>query len=265
MKLSKREFIMIAALGFIVLAAAVWLLFISPAQTKLVKNQAEYAALYQQDQQNEQIINSVSSLSEARDQLKSKITGVETSLLPELDTEVIIQRFATIFQDHGLNYITEAKCDPATIMQIQRADGTYSDNSVYYIRINLKVSGTDGVTEGGVPAVGYENFIAALKDLESQNPNALRIHSIGMEDTQQGFQYFTVSVDAYAFSLANRISPIDTSDPYVLWGRDSVANGGTMGTPYNQIPPSTLDPSTFRPFASVSTSGGAVTTVTPTP
>ncbi len=260
MKLSKRELVMAGLLLLAVLIFFYSSFIYGPASNALFKAQQEYANLAAQQDANQQIINNVPALTSTRDKLKSEIATIENSLLPELDVEVIASRFADIFADNNLESVTKITSEEPISMQLQRADNSTSGDSVQYIRLTFKVAGKDGVTEGGIPAAGYEDFMKAVKTIEAENPTAMRIYSISMEETEQGFQYFIINVDVYQFVLSSqRIDPIDTSEPYITWNRDPVATGGLMGVPYAFLPPSTLQEIFFRPFAVYQVSGGVPT------
>lgn len=253
MKLSKRETFMVVGLVFVVFIAGFWFLLLSPARASLKAAQLEYTSIKLQDDTNQQIIDSVIPLKSTRDALKVSLSDIEKRLLPELRNEVITEHLASIFKDNGLPFIMFISCEPAVTENLVNADGNYSINSVQWVRVNMKVSGTDGVTEGGIPAVGYSEFIAAVKQIETANPDSIHVSSIAMEDTLQGFQYFTIAVDIYAFTLPNRISAIDPSEPYLIWNRDPAVSGGLFGIPAAGIAPSQFYPLFYRPFATVQT------------
>lgn len=262
MKLSKRETFMVFGLVFVVFIAAFWFLLLSPARASLAAAQLEYKDLKIQDDANQKIIDSVTTLKDTRDALKVNVSDIEKHLLPELKNEVITQNLASIFEANGLHFITLISCDAIATEQLLLADGTYSSNSVQWVRVNMKVSGTDGITEGGIPAVGYNEFIAAVKQIETANPDAIHVSSIAMEETKQGFQYFMISVDVYAFNLPTRISAIDPSEPYIIWNRDPVVTGGEFGVSPSAIAPSLLNPLFYRPFATVQATNAPETTNT---
>lgn len=273
MKLSKRETIMITALIFVVLVAGFWFLLLSPARDALSASQKEYSTLKSADDASQKIIDSVTNLSGTRDALKNNVAKIEGSLLPELDTEVIAEHFAAIVEKNGLHFITDISCDPVVTEKLQLSDGTYSNDIIQWVRINMQISGTDGITEGGVPAVGYDNFIAAVKEIEAVKPDSIRVSRVAMDDMGQGFQTYKFSVDVCAFKLHDRVSAIDPNEPYIIWNRDPVATGGLFGVPYANIPQSQIDFNFFRPFATVQATGGTAKTtglntetgLTPTP
>jgi hypothetical protein len=269
MKLSKRELIMVIGLISVVTIAAFWMLLLSPAKDRLAASQAEYQSVQATDDANQLIINSVSSLDSTRTSLKSDIGKIETSLLPALDVEVISEHFAKIFENHGLHFITEISTEPVVTEQLQLTNGTTSPDSVQWVRVKMKVSGTDGVTDGGIPAVGYNEFIAAVKDIEIAEPSAIHVSSLSMEDTDYGFQYFLISVDVFAYNLQNPIVGTDTNEPYTTWARAPVTTGGVFGVPYANLPKANaMTVPYFRPFANIQVTSGGTTSgnkLTPTP
>ncbi|MEI8200061.1 MAG: hypothetical protein WCG21_08365 [Eubacteriales bacterium] len=271
MKLSKRETIMVVVLVFVVFIAGFWFLLLAPARANLAAVQLDYASIKQVNDSNQAIIDSVPTLKATRDALVTNVSDIEKQLLPSLKNEVITEHLATIFEKNGLPYITLISCDPVVTEQFQHIDNTISEDSVQWVRVNMKISGTDGITEGGIPAVGYKEFITAVKEIETANPDTIHVYSISMEDTEQGFQYFLISVDVFAFNLPNRISAIDPTEPYISWARDPVVSGGVFGIPYASIPPSQISAGFFKPFAPAQLTGGnpgtnaGANTAAPTP
>jgi len=80
--------------------------------------------------------------------------------------------------------------------------------------------------------VGYDEFVAAIKKIETDAPDYVKIAEIGLEDTKQGFCTFTVAVDVYAYELIDRISPAPTNMLYQSWvGAENIATGGLVGLP----------------------------------
>ncbi|MBO4927827.1 MAG: hypothetical protein J5379_06230 [Clostridiales bacterium] len=80
--------------------------------------------------------------------------------------------------------------------------------------------------------VGYEQFVTALKKIQSDAPDYVKIADIQIEDTKQGFCYYTVGVDVYAYELIDRISAAPTDMNYMTWvGAQNIATGGLVGLP----------------------------------
>jgi hypothetical protein len=125
---------------------------------------------------------------------------------------------------------------------------------------SITASGSDGVaptildeSTGGTPAlVGYKEFIKAVKDIEDDNPESVRIHSISFEDSGQGFMSFTASIEVLAFILPDRISTADMQQDYIVWGGtdvDAITSDGLVGIPFDNIPASQFELDTYRPFS----------------
>lgn len=80
--------------------------------------------------------------------------------------------------------------------------------------------------------VGYKEFVAAIKKIETDAPNYVKIAEISIEDTKQGFCTYTAAVDVYAYDLIDRISAAPTSMNYMDWvGAQNIATGGLVGLP----------------------------------
>ena len=250
MKLSVRETFMLFGVILIVLFAGYWFLLLSQIQTELKANILEYDTVKSQYDSQKVIIYSVDSMQKYLDALQAQVSDYENRLLPELDPEIISEHLVTILADNGFVKVTNIGCSLPQYEQIQRLDGTFSPNSIKWITVNLKVAGTDGVTPGGTDKIGYDQFIKAVKEMEAENPDAIHVSTINMEETNQGFQYFLVSVDVFAFHLPNRMSAIDTTEPYINWNREAIPTGGIFCRPYESIPVSQIQAAYFRPFAS---------------
>ncbi len=256
MKMNKREVILFSAIIGLVLFAIFWFLFLTPIRNQLDASKAEYDILVQQDAANRAIMNSVSMLEDTQKTLKDNIVTLENSLLPYLNTEIVTEKMVSIFNEHGMKYVTKVmtKYPEGGDDSIIYPDGSYSQNSTSCIQVRLRVSGTDGITNGGIPYVGYDQFIQAVKDIEDEDPEAIRVSEIMMEDTGEGFQYFEVLVSFYAFNIPNRVSAPDLTHPYVNWTRPDATLGGLVGTPYWMCLPNVLESSsTYLPFASYTT------------
>lgn len=253
MKLSRRETLIILGLILIIFVAVYGLLILAPAINRLNDNKTSYKNLQNTYVSNQTIIEKNTALELSRTDIKADIAVEEVRLLPMLKSEVISADLSKIFEDAGLPCITALSCGTPVWEQVPLPNGTPSENAVQWVSVKIKLSGTDGVTpdgsEGGPKKVGYEEFMAAVHIIQDLYPDSIRISSIGMEETNQGFQFFTITVDVYAFSIPERETPIDTSLPYIVWERPDVTTGGLYGIPIGSVPASVLDATYFRPFA----------------
>ncbi|MBO4650368.1 MAG: hypothetical protein IK109_04295 [Clostridiales bacterium] len=80
--------------------------------------------------------------------------------------------------------------------------------------------------------VGYDEFVAAIKAIQADAPDYVKIASIQVEDMGQGFCEFSAAVDVFAYDLIDRISAAPTNMNYMTWvGAENIATGGIVGLP----------------------------------
>jgi len=78
----------------------------------------------------------------------------------------------------------------------------------------------------------YDEFVAAVKAIQADAPDYVKIASIEIEDMGQGFCEYTAEVDVFAYDLIDRISAAPTSMNYMNWvGAENIATGGIVGLP----------------------------------
>jgi hypothetical protein len=264
---------MISVLFFIILFAIFWFLLLDPIQKQLAGNQQELSTLVQKDQENQKIISSIENLKGTKSTMESDIMEIEQSLLPYLKAEIITEHIISILRDNGMKFVTNitATQPGESVNYITRPDNTKSSISTSSLDLVINMCGTDGATDGGVPFIGYDQFIRAVKAIEKEHPQAIRIRSISMTDTFQGFQNFAIKIQVYAFNIPNPVSTYDESQKYINWYRPDAPLGGLIGTPYAMC--EHLDQAQlYHPFASYTTKGNpdidpyhTFTPVEPTP
>lgn len=260
MKLSGRETTLILVMLVVLMLLGYYLFLLSPAQKNLATLESELTTVKQTKVQNDAIIVKQKDLEKEIADSKTQASEIEASLLPALRSEVITQKIQTAFINNGIPFITECTSEPFVQDQILLADGSFSDNQLISVIFNIKASGSDGVaptildeSTGGMPAlVGYNEFIKAVKDIEDDNPESVRIHSISFEDSGQGFMFFTASIEVIAFILPDRISTADMNQEYIIWGGtdvEDITSNGNVGIPFENIPGSQFDIDAYRPFS----------------
>ena len=80
--------------------------------------------------------------------------------------------------------------------------------------------------------VGYDEFVAALKAIQADAPDYVKITNIKVDDAEQGFCTFSASVDVFSFELVDRLSAAPKGMKYMDWvGAESIATGGLVGIP----------------------------------
>ena len=78
----------------------------------------------------------------------------------------------------------------------------------------------------------YDEFVTAIKAIQADAPDYVKIASIEIEDMKQGFCEYTAEVDVFAYDLIDRISAAPTSMNYMNWvGAENIAKGGIVGLP----------------------------------
>ena len=80
---------------------------------------------------------------------------------------------------------------------------------------------------------GYDEFIAALKKINAENPSCIKVGGLTASENN-GYMTLTATINFYGTSLRNRISVDDSKAPYTYWcGNTNVdTKGGFIGFPY---------------------------------
>ena len=266
MKLSGRESIMVIFLVFMLLFLGYYFFALSPAQDGLVEKQDELVALQAQDQQNAAIVDASSDLGNSISTVKDEISTLENKLIPSINSEVICQYLEKTFEENGFTCVVELLNDPVVEEVSVSPDGTYSDNKLDIVSMSIKVSGTDGVTAyisntgaSSTAVISYPEFIRAVKTVEgdSTDVESVKITSVSMESDDQGFQYFTLKINVYAYDLVNRLSEIDAATNFYAWAGDAdIVAGGNVGPSALNVPESLFNTTYYRPFAENPVVGG---------
>ncbi|MBQ2610096.1 MAG: hypothetical protein II586_07035 [Butyrivibrio sp.] len=80
--------------------------------------------------------------------------------------------------------------------------------------------------------VGYDEFVTALKAIQADAPDYVKISCIEIEDMAQGFCEYSAEVDVFAYDLIDRISAAPTNMNYMNWvGAENIVTGGIVGLP----------------------------------
>jgi hypothetical protein len=268
-----------STLLFIVIIALILLAYIvfiqNPESATLIKKQQEYKTVQAKRNQIAEALLAGDSLNAELDAYGKQIQELEQKLIPEIQTQVIAQKLQSKFIEHGIPFITITNTDPAVEDHVLQPDGvTESPNYLKSVRFNIQVCGTDGVNrsildEGTTPPVttnpatpnavvkpykivGYDEFIKAVKDIEDDLPASIKIKSIKLEDSGQGFMFYNVSVVVYSFVLPSYEGNTYKDNEYMNWNGtpiDEITKDGLIGIPFELIPESLIEEKTYRPFA----------------
>ncbi len=253
---------------FIVIILLIFLAYIvfiqNPESKRLNDKQAELTKVELQKKQIDQTIYAGEGLNTEIEAYKTQISEIEQRLLPEINTQIVAQKIQDKFIAHGIPFITLTNSEPVVEDRVLMPDGINpSPNFMKSVRINVQVCGTDGENksildaederpEEGYKVVGYDEFMKAVKDIEDDLPESVKIKSIVLKDSMQGFMYYTISVVVYAYDLPDRISEPNMDSDYLTWDGvpiKDIPTDGTIGVPYDLIPEPNRDEFVFRPFA----------------
>ncbi len=249
MKNAGRETILLFLLVMVVIIGGSVLLLINPARDSLATAKADYDMVKAEKDQKDAIIEAEKELNSEKNSLTSSIIEMENVLLPTLNTEAIAQRLYGFFTEADIPYYAEISSTEKAYETVTLSDGTSSLDKAVHTTFTIKVSGTDGylMTRDEDDAhtytelndelhsseyVGYAQFYAALQSIASDYPDAVKITEVAIEDTNQGFCFFTATVDVWAYDLQSRLSDPSADTNYVVWvDNGAIATGGIVGIP----------------------------------
>ena len=202
-------------------------------------------------------------------QLDSFIVEKELSFIDKLESECIEQYVLKTMEDNGIPYLSSISCEDVTCNPVSYPDGSMAADTLQCLRVNVKYSSTDGyiTTQYNLnpdqtgedageiisalyaiqdssfagPRVGYDEFIAALKEIAAENPDCIKVNEVFVQENA-GFLDLTASIDFYATSLSNRVSEDDSTEGYTYWQGDKNVDtsGGFIGYPYIVTDPNSL-------------------------
>lgn len=226
-------------------------------KVQLQEKQARIEYLDQLRQNNDSMRHEI-------DFLKEESKKLELSFIDKLETECIEQYVLDVFEEAGCPYLVSISSSEVGMAAVSYADGTASPDGVACLQIGVEYSSTDGYTvtqynrnddytdgaeippETLIPElakkmgseeyserVGYDEFLNALKKINKDNPNCIKVDSIVVEGNG-GAMTLKATINFYGTNLQKRLSE-DTNDaPYTAWhGHTNVdTTGGFIGFPY---------------------------------
>lgn len=195
-------------------------------------------------------------------QINANISELEATLLPELNSEAIEQYVLDVFEQNGCPYLVSASVEDVGSESVKYPDGTIANDSLLVRRITVTYSTTDGfnvaqynqtdfsvqsadaeniannimdermVWQGMYGRLGYDEFIASIEQLETANPNCVKLNSVAVSE-EGGYILMTATIDFYSSTFNNRVSTANTSAPYITFaGADVDTDGGFIGMPF---------------------------------
>ena len=196
--------------------------------------------------------------------LQENCSKLELSFIDELETECIEQYVLKTFEEANCPFLISISSADVGMASVNYPDGTISPDGLACLQISVTYSSTDGynvpqynrnpdfTAKAEVPFAtsvaelkeqlgkedyskrfGYDEFIAALKKMNSENPDCIKVDSFSATDTD-GVMTLTAAINFYGTNLKNRISIDDRKDPYTYWCGDTNVDtkGGFIGFPY---------------------------------
>ena len=198
------------------------------------------------------------------EELTKKCSALELSFIDELETENIEQYVLKTFEEAGCPFLISISSIDVGMASVNYPDGTISPDGLLCLQISVLYSSTDGfnitqynltpnfTVSSDVPLAtqiaelkelrgqgdygrryGYEEFLKALKKINSDNPQCIKVDSISVVD-DNGAMQLSATINFYGTSLKNRLTVDDRKDPYTAWsGHTNVdTKGGFVGFPY---------------------------------
>jgi len=261
--LGAREKYGLIVLGIVIAVFIIYVFGIRSAESKYDSLVSERNELQAQLDYYESLKSQNAETQAQIQQIEANISDVEATFLPYIETESIEQYVLKVFEDNGCPYLVSVNTEDITPASVTLPDGTAATDAVIIKRITVQYSTTDGFNipqynqsnsvmvngaadeaafnemleqlkwQGVDSIVGYDEFVAALTEIEAENPDCIKIYSIGADD-EAGYILLNASIDFYSATFTDRVSDPDTSAPYITWNGDTNidTDGGFIGMPF---------------------------------
>ena len=228
----------------------------------------QLAALQQKRAYLDQIKQNNAQMAEEIQFLKGECEKLELTFIDKIEAETIENYVLKTFEDAECPFLTSVSTSDVGMPAVTYPDGSPSSDSLACLQVFVTYVTTDGYTvtqynrtpdltndpKGEVSAVeaaaaikdqmgkgdfakrrGYNEFINAVKKINAENPDCIKVDSITVNETN-GFMELTAQISFYGTNLKNRLSVDDSKAPYTFWnGRqaDEInTDGGFIGFPY---------------------------------
>lgn len=256
--LSLKEKLMFGAVILLLVVVVIYFVVISPLQASIESTETELAILMEKDKQYTLLSGINSGRQEEISTLEAEIADLESSFLPELNTDAIVTYVEQVFENNGCPYLAEVSSQQIPMDTIILPDGSISPDSLKCMRMIFRYQSTDGynipeyngqeqwydgntnmelVAEnvaqmGNFPREGLEGFFLSIEEISEVNPSAIKINRVFIEDSLQGYLNMTVEIDFYAGQFTDRVTEVDSSAPYVTFnGQTPTTGSGMIGFP----------------------------------
>ena len=212
----------------------------------------------------EQIKANNASMAKEIEALKADCEKLELSFIDKVEAECVQQYVLKTFETEGCPYLLSVSTSDVGMSAISYPDGTVSPDGLVCAQVQVNYTSTDGYTvtqfnrtpdltsKADVPAIqtinelkdkmgkgvygerhGYDEFISALKKINSENPDCIKVDYINVAQTN-GVLSLTATISFYGADLKNRLSVDNNKAAYTYWqGETNVeTSGGFIGFPY---------------------------------
>ena len=224
----------------------------------------QLAALEQRKAYLDQIRANNATMAKEIEVLKEANKKLELTFIDKLESECVEQYVLKTFEAEGCPYLTNVAVTDIGMGAFSYPDGTTSPDGLVCMQVNVTYSTTDGYTVtqynrtpdftigAEVPAAttiaelkdmmgkdkyaerhGYDEFISALKKINSENPDCIKVDSLTV--SQNGaIMTLNAQISFYGTNLTNRLSVDENKAGYTYWRGESNINtdGGFIGFPY---------------------------------
>lgn len=250
----------------------------------------QLAALEERKAYLEQIKANNASMATEIKALKEQCEKLELSFIDKVEAECVEQYVLKMFETEGCPYLISVTTNDVGMPAISYPDGSVSPDGLVCAQVEVSYSSTDGYTVtqfnrepdftskatepvettikdlmgkmGKEPyneRKGYEQFISALKKINAENPDCIKVDYISVADNN-GILVLNATISFYGANLRNRLSVDNNKAGYTYWqGETNVdTKGGMIGFPYvcdNEdslwygVTNLQFDPNTNKPFA----------------
>lgn len=289
--LSAREKGFMYVITLLIIVVLGYFFGIRTLNNKYAEYQAELQSLQERKAYLDQLRENNASMATEIEILKTSCSDIELSFIDKLETECIEQYVLKTFEDAKCPFLVSITSSDVGMSSVSYPDGTASPDSIVCLQVQVSYSSTDGYTVtqynrnpdftiGSTTPVGetiadlsekmgqgefaqrrgYDEFINALKKINSDNPDCIKVDSLSVAPNG-GALTLTATISFYGTSLRNRISVDDSKAPYTYWaGHTNVdTKGGFIGFPYvcdnekslwyGVVNMETTAPSAAKPFA----------------
>ena len=222
--------------------------------------------------------------------LKADCEKLELSFIDKVEAECVQQYVLKTFESEGCPFLVKVSTSEVGMSAVTLPDGSASPDGLVCAKVEVSYSSTDGYTvtqynrepdftsKAEVPAAttindligqmgkgkyaerhGYEEFISALKKINAENPDCIKVDYIFVGQSN-GVLELNATISFYGANLHNRLSVDENKAAYTYWqGNSNVdTSGGFIGFPYvcdyenslwYGVTNMDFDPSAYKPFA----------------